>query len=186
MTRTVLPADDSDVIGREFFIEKLDSHCYFYRGCVRKPCLIDVRRPKFLDPIKIINNAWNHNLQDGESNVTGLDILGDLVSSFDPDKDNPRKTYKTQTSDAIHGHFGLSELQYLKDVWTQKPKAFKVLRDWAQGKLLCGWADVSRTSAGFLDLPCLNFDVASMPISWIYLSTQFNFPKKIALRDINL
>jgi hypothetical protein len=187
MTHTVLPIDIfSCVAGQEYVIEKLNPDHYSYRGSVRKPCLIGVKRPKFLDPIKVITNAWNHHLQDGESGVTGLDILGDLISSFDPSKDGPRKKYKAQSSDAIHGHFGLAELKYLKDVWTKKPKALDVLKDWAQGKLLCGWADVSRTSAGFLDLPCLRLDVASMPIDWIYLNTQFTFPEKIALRDIDL
>lgn len=117
-----------------------------------------------IDLNAVIASAWLHPHQIGQGlRPTGHEILAALVSSYKVGEDKKGNTYQIVDGDAIHGHFGLKELEVLGDNWETLPDFF---RNWAKGKTLYAWWDVVRDGDGVLNVPGLNCHVEKPFVRW--------------------
>lgn len=128
----------------------------------------DVCRPQEINFLAVMTSPYFLNpRQTGEEHKenrpSGHEILASLVASYKASEDKKENTYAVAADDAIHGHFGLSELTYMEKNWASLPAPFKA---WAKGKLLYGWRDVVRDGNGCLLVPFLSCDVGEPCVDW--------------------
>ncbi len=129
----------------------------------------DIRESKSINFAAIMSNTLCHPCQLGGN---GHEVLAVLVSSYKVGEDKAGQMYVVAPGDAIQGHFGLKELEYMVANWATLPPAFK---DWAMDtdddKRLYGYRDVVRNNLGILEVPF--FCATRVPhISWFCLNNE--------------
>lgn len=123
---------------------------FAYPYGIKDRVFMDVAEPKAIDFSKLRADSWIHPNQTARNHKnlpSGFDILSTLVRSCDimSVRNAVTALYKVAPSDAINGHFGARELEWISKNWELIPKAF---RKWARNKTLVGWADVRNTTIG--------------------------------------
>lgn len=156
-----------------------------------------VIRPKMIDLIRLPSDSWIHPDQKKSEKFQpyGYEILSTLIG-FGSHDDCATRACKIATEgefinfqavpgDAINGHFGLRELEWISRNWKMLPLSF---RKWAGRKHLVGWADVrfskNRSYHVVPALSCNGVRCQRAPeIAW--LSLRHKFPQsRVALREL--